>query len=385
MNNEKVLLIGTGATAAPILSAIRDMGFFVGVIGGKRNDICHKLADASHVLDYSDPKNVESVFLNEKYQYIVPSCNDESYFSGSHVASKYDLPGYDSPENTRVIHNKKVFRETLQKFTSHSPRFQFLAKGDALNKALRLPLIVKPAESSTGKGINVVLNQSLLASSIETAEKVSRDGQVILEEFFSGSLHSVSMYFDDSKPKFIFFADEYCTDYEFAVNESNFPSTINSVLRSRMVEEICHIFEQLDLVDGLLHVQVLVDGDQFIIVEAMRRCPGDLYGTLIEMGSGFEYFAAYVTKFVGGAFPKKAFSKNRYICRQTLTAMGSRVFNKFKFDTKGRVIELLTLHSNGSELEDFPNDKQGVVFVEYDSEIDMYAEAGSLKCINLVV
>ena len=384
MNNEKVLLIGTGATAAPILTAIRDMGFFVGVIGGKKNDICHKLADASHVLDYSDPKSVESVFLNEKYNYIVPSCNDESYFSGSHVASKYNLPGYDSIENTKIIQNKKFFREKVQNFSSHSPRFQVLFKGEEFNDELHLPLIVKPSESDTGKGIKIILDKSHLSSAIKNAKKASRDGQAILEEFFTGSLHSVSIFFDNLKPKFIFFVDEYCTDYEFAVNESNFPSSISSSLQNKIVNEICFVFEELKLVDGLLHVQVLIEKDHFIIVEAMRRSPGDLYGTLIEMGSGFEYCAAYVTKFVGGDFSQKAAFKNRFISRQTLTAMGSKILNKLSFITKGRVKEILPLHSNGSELEDFPNDKQGIVFIEYDSKIDMYAEAGSLKSLNFV-
>ena len=52
-------------------------------------------------------------------------------------------------------------------------------------------------------------------------------------------------------------------------------------------EKVELISERLSLVDGLLHVQFILDSGRYWFVEMTRRCPGDLYSLLIEMSTGF--------------------------------------------------------------------------------------------------
>ena len=57
-----------------------------------------------------------------------------------------------------------------------------------------------------------------------------------------------------------FFVDEFCTAYKYQVNSSNSPSTLNKKIKKEVVNAISKIILLLELNDGLLHTQFIVNG-----------------------------------------------------------------------------------------------------------------------------
>lgn len=119
---KKVLLLGSSFSAVPMLLTLKKLGYSVAVCGNLPNDPCHLYADKSFLVDYSSYNDVELIIENERFDFIVPTCNDEGYFVGSRLAEKYGFPGFDSYSNTEAIHIKSRFREVLDSLGLPSPK-----------------------------------------------------------------------------------------------------------------------------------------------------------------------------------------------------------------------------------------------------------------------
>lgn len=386
VRTKKVLIAGTSPTSVPIIKAVKKQGLSVGVVGGKLDDIGHRIADFSHIADYSDWHNVAKIFEEFGYDFLVPTCNDESLMSCSRVAKEHSLPGFDDLEIAKILQDKQGFRAKLMGITRHAPKVYWSGSGTVpSNISVSFPCIVKPAEASTGKGVEVIYSLPQLDEAVNTAVIASRNGNIVIESFIKGTLHSASIFMVDGSPVATFFVDEYCPDYEFAVSESNHPSKLDNQVREAIVCEISSIVSELKLVNGLFHTQVIVNGDDFVVVESMRRCPGDYYGRLIELSTGYPYHESYISTYLGKQPLVHDGALEIPIARQTLTAKESFISSTMRFASKGHLREFWSMCWSGKQVSEFPADKQGVGFFYYDDLDTMFSEVGFLLEDNGVI
>ncbi len=75
--------------------------------------------------------------------------------------------------------------------------------------SLRYPLLVKPSDSFSGRGVTKVFDRTELAAAVADARRNSRSAEVVIEEFIEGSLHSHSAFIKDQEIAFDVFVDEY--------------------------------------------------------------------------------------------------------------------------------------------------------------------------------
>ena len=84
--------------------------------------------------------------------------------------------------------------------------------------------------------------------------------------------------------------------------------------------------------NGLLHTQFISDNNRFWLIETMRRCPGDLYGTLIKKSTGFDYAKFYSKPFLN---QKNSIDEvnllNRYFARHTISSPKDLIFKSIKY------------------------------------------------------
>ena len=77
----KVLLVDTNFSSGPILNYLRNAGHTVMFAGGKPNDFLAKATPGYQQLDYSSPAALADLCTQLGIEYLVPGCNDRSYYS----------------------------------------------------------------------------------------------------------------------------------------------------------------------------------------------------------------------------------------------------------------------------------------------------------------
>ena len=365
---KKVLLVGSSFSALPILFLLKEKGFHVSVCGILKNDPCHYYSDESYFLDYSIKENLLKLASDIKFDFIVPTCNDYSYLSSSWVANQLGFPGFDSNEITNVIHNKLLFREETKSINLPSPQLfnESSIFEDFFNSHGSFELLIKPVDSFSGKGVSKIDNQKDLENAIREAKYHSRTGSTLIEEFVNGSLHSHSAFITSNQISLDFFVDEYCTVYPYQVNCSNHPSKLNEIIKNKVRDSINKLIQKFNLTDGLLHTQFIVKNENVWIIECMRRCPGDLFGYLIEKSTGVNYTNLYVASFINeNSSNFKSNESNQFYGRHTISSINNLINFSFRHNIPCNEMEIIQLKTSGEKLKQAPYDKLGIVFAKF--------------------
>jgi biotin carboxylase len=251
---KRALLVGSSFSAAPIFFLLKKRGLHVSVCGSLRADPCHQYADASFYIDYSDREALLSLVEAESFDFIVPTCNDYSYMSCAWFARRLGYPGFDDFEVAAIIHTKNEFRRITQQYGIPAPRSHRQQVDKSIDSSgLKYPLLVKPIDSFSGRGVTKVKDVSELDAAVDAARTASRSGEIVLEEFVDGALHSHSAFIQRREIVADFFVDEFCTVYPYQVDCSNHPSRLRSAIQGAVRATIAKLVKQLDLQDGLLH------------------------------------------------------------------------------------------------------------------------------------
>ncbi|MBC7513225.1 MAG: carbamoyl-phosphate synthase small subunit [Herminiimonas sp.] len=362
---KKVLLCDAAFSAMPLLEALKAARFHVAVTSGRPQDPCHALAHQSLPIDYSDRQALQELVREHRFDFIVPGCTDISYLAASTVARALGLPGFDREEIVNVIHDKGLFREYAQKQGYPIPRATGVMT-DAV--ALAFPILIKPVDSFSGKGIEKVDTPAELDASHQQAIRHSPSGQVLFEEFVEGRLYSHSAFLRNGAIDSDFFVSEYCTVHPYQVNSSCMANRLDPVVKQKMRGWLTTFAQHADLCDGLVHTQFISRNGEIWLIESTRRCPGDLYSRLIATSTGVDYAALYVSGFCGSADRAGApVPQSRPISRHTVSLNEDCHFVDTTLSLPNVALTYVPIRKTGEFLRAAPFDRAGIYFIEHAS------------------
>lgn len=380
---DRILLIGTSFSAAPLAQCLKQQGKTVSVCGSLPYDPCVAWADTYFQIDYSDPHTLKELITRESFSALCPSCNDYAYLSAAPLAAELGYPGFDHSEVALILSNKAQFRVFAARHGLPIPKAKEVTAESCDLTGLDYPLLVKPTDSFSGRGVTRIENQAALNPALASARKVSRQAQaVVVEEFIEGSLHSHSAFLKNQTIAADFFVDEFCTVYPYQVDCSNSPSCISKMARIRIRECITELAYALHLCDGLLHTQFLVRNNEVYLVECMRRCPGDLFYHLVTFSTGAPYIENYLRPFLGESI---CFSNNEILipwARHTISLPADAIVWSFGHNIPSNEVRMFPLRESGSLIRHAPFDKLAILFARFENNQDLFKITPTLR--NLI-
>lgn len=357
LNN--TLLVDTNRAAYPIYQALLASGHDVFVVGGRSTETLAKLSPNYIPLDYSDAGCLDELVTDRSFDCLVPGCTDLSYTVCAEI-NRGRYPGIDTPEITWRINNKEQFRQIAAEMGLSVPRVM-----NPVEASLFPAVIVKPVDAFSGRGIQVLHDPTpeSIDAAIETARTASASGEVLLEEFVTGQLHSHSAFVRDGKIVADFFVREDCSASPFAVDTSCVTEDIPLNMQHELRGQIERLAEALSLVDGLVHTQFIANDGRFWIIEVTRRCPGDIYSLLVELSTGYPYAASYAAPFIGAsAHPVSSDAKRDHIIRHTVTAPEGAMLWGLRFARPVDIRLWVPLATAGDLLAPSPAGRAAIIF-----------------------
>ena len=296
MKSDKVLVLGTSFSAMPIIKTLQKHGYSVSTVGGYPNEVGHKISDKQYLVNYADTKSVENIIKEENYKNVIPTSNDTSYRTVAALARAYELRNCDSPELAEIFLEKEKFKKHCLEVEVSVPR-QY-TNSEAKKAVLKRPLIVKANDQSSGIGMSVVFNQSELSSAIKLAEQHSLNGEYLIEDFISGQLISFTVFQNNGEIYYFTSCREYCGVSNFQVSSSEWPSFIDDKLTDKILVQINKFLRHIECTEGMSHFQLIVNNNEPYFLEAMRRCPGDLFPRGVELSENFKFYDHYIKRFL---------------------------------------------------------------------------------------
>ena len=280
---KRLLLLGGSHAEVPLVEAAQVYGCFVATLGLDAGGLAARCSDEHYLADFSDVAQVQKLFIEGNFDVLIAGCNDFAAFTAAHVAENVGLARHDSVLQTEEIHLKSRFRLLCEHLEIPVPRSTTINQDDQNVydlEALAFPVLVKPIDLTGGKGMTRCESLSEVDSAIKVAFSISRQRQIVVEEFINGNLRSACFFVYDQEPLLLTHADEYMDLNPFLVTSALVPSGATMQQLDTVTEYVRAISTELGLCDGILHVQYLATEKFAYVVEMCRRPPGDLYVSL---------------------------------------------------------------------------------------------------------
>lgn len=355
----KVLLLDTAFAAAPIYDALLAGGHEVWVMGNRESDLLAARAGDRWIRqDYSNVAAVEGHVEDHGFDRVVPGCTDVSIATCTQLSA---MQGHiDSHDVNETLGNKARFRAVCEEINLRAPRVVSAESFPQLGK-----FICKPVDAFSGRGISIFdgTDPEALSAAIATAHLASPSGQIVLETFVEGNLHSCTGFVVSGRLTDTFYVIEGSSANPFAVDTSFVTYSVPAAFRDELESGLNRLAAAIGLRNGLLHTQFILAADGAYVVEVSRRCPGDLYSLLIEYSTGYPYAARYAAEFLGDSVEIPALSR-RLILRHTVTADTECVFSGLRFRQQVPALAYFPLQTTGARLLARQGNRAGVFFCE---------------------
>ena len=155
---------------------------------------------------------------------------------------------------------------------------------------LHFPLIVKPVDAYSSKGVKKVQNEEKLKEAFFEAKSISRNKKVIVEEFFEGEEISVDLFVEDGVAKILLISnsEKIKSDEHFAIFRGRFPAEV-SEKTAKDVRLVCQmIADAFHIQNAPMLVQMVTDGERVSVLEFCARTGGAMKWLLIQHVTGVD-------------------------------------------------------------------------------------------------
>lgn len=376
---KKILILNGSHSDIPLINAAKELGLFVITTGNNPNLIGHKYADKYVYGDFSNCEEMLKIAKEEKIDYVCSCANDFGIISASYVAEKLGLGGHDSYETTLKLHHKDKFKQ----FAYENELLTSVGKGfddrsDALEYAfsLKYDLIIKPIDLTGGKGVSKATCDKEKEKAVDYAFSMSHAKRIVIEKFIIGSYHCASVFLVNKKVVLFYSDNEYSYHSPYYVATGAGPAKEIDKVKNIIVREAEKVANLLNLVDGKLHMQYIMDKDDNIyIIEYMRRLAGDFFCYPVSRALDIDAAKLVVMSECGYDLSSCIDSKlqKRNTGNHVLLTPKNGIINNIIIDEKLRknIFYEFIWWKPGYKVTNYQTDKLGVIFFDFDNYQEM--------------
>ena len=291
----KALVIAGGLPQIELIKQLKEQGIEALLADGSSAAVARPYADKFFHVDVFDMEAIKDIAVKEKVDFLITVCADQVLLVVAKVSEMLGLPCYIDYETCQNVSDKirmkRLFKQSGVPTTDYVETDDF--DMDVIGK-LKFPLVVKPVDAYSSKGVRKADNLEELKRYYEEAHQIGRSGRVIVEEFFSGEEISVDAFVVDGKARVLNVTNsEKVKDKDrFVIFRGRYPVKASETVLLK-IEEICQkIADGFGLVNAPLLVQLLHDGDKVSVLEFCARTGGNMKYLLIKYASGVDVIGA---------------------------------------------------------------------------------------------
>lgn len=380
---KKVLLLNAGHTEEPLIKELKEMGVYLITSGNRADMPGHQYADEYIAADYSDKEAVLKIVKEQNVDGIVSCAHDFGMITASYVAEQMGWKGHDTLENTLLLHEKDRFKELCVRLGIRSPLstcFEHEEKAISFLKDVEYPIICKAVDQTSGVGILRANNYEEAVLAIHNSFEKSRIKKIVIEPFIVGNQESFVAFVVNKKVVSCTACNCFSPINPYLIQTETMPSDNFANLKEELIGITELLFNELNLVDGLITIQYIVKDGKPYVIETMRRCLGNRFLTPVTAVTGFPWHKALVMAELGMDCSelKEEQPMARYAGHHAIMAdrNGRYIGIEIPEDIMEHVFEYVELYSKGDMLEKNLSERLGYLYYKYETkeEIKQAAE-----------
>lgn len=382
---KKLLLLGGSTQQIPAIEYATKRGYYTVICDYLPNNPGQHFADKFYCISTTDKEAILKIAHMEKVDGIVAYASDPAAPTAAYVAEQMGLP--TNPYNSvELLTRKDKFRAFLAKHGFHTPKAKGYLSIDEAKKdigSFRLPVFIKPVDSSGSKGVSKLTNAKDLETKIERALVYSRAKRVIIEEFVERRGYQVAGdgFSVDGELVFRSFANDHFNSNAlnpFVPISASFPYNEPKRIHKKIHVEIQRLFDLLHMNIGSYNFDIRIDSNENVyLMEIGPRNGGNYIPQVIKYATGVDMLDYTIRAAMGeNCSDIKMKEPKGYWSYYAVHSVEAGTLKKIKIDNNVRQHNIVKSHMNYTIGDKVPayvgsNSSIGILIMKFSSMNEM--------------
>lgn len=388
-NKKRLLLLGGSMQQVPAIIYARNNGYTTILCDFLEDNPGQNYADRFYCVSTTDKEMILRVAQKEQIDGIVAYASDPAAPTAAFVAEKMGLPTnpFDSVE---ILAFKDKFRDFLKENGFNCPLAKSFACSSAAIESVnlfKLPVMVKPIDSSGSKGVVRVDSIKDIETAIENAFSHSRNGRIIIEEYTEMNHEFMiggDCFIENGKIEFLGLLNchrDRDVNPLVPVGKS-YPLQSDNNRIEKIRETVQKIVDILSINFGCFNLELMFDeNDDLYVIEMGPRNGGNMIPDLLHMATGFDMIAATIEAALGknvkSTLPSKAkATQESFMATHNIHTAKSGLYKGLKIDEKIKkhILKSVIYKEKGEPVYYFDgaNKAVGIIFMEFSNSSEMF-------------
>lgn len=381
--DKKLLVLGgkpSGST--DIVEYAKSMGAYVIVADYLNQDVspAKQLADEAWLVSTDDVDTLARLARENGVNRVFTGVHEFNISKALDLAERLELPFYVTRDQWEICSNKDRFKRLCMDFGI--PVTQAYEDFDIRNfrefDNIEYPIIIKPVDSSGGRGIFICYNANELENNYEKSLSYSKSKKVIVEQYVTAEEVTLHYIAQDGEIILIMMADRRLQHLWRGLMPLpvafEFPSKYLDLYLETMDHKVKKMFKSIGIRNGIFFIQSFCDGNQFTFYEMGLRINGNLPYKITKVIDGLNSMEMLVNYSMSGKMydrPLKDLVNPHYDRRAAVLSVfttSGEIKNISGVDDvklMDGVIDVLMIHREGKRImeEDIGTLKQRVMII----------------------
>lgn len=377
---KKILLLGGSAQQIVAIETAKRLGYCTVLCDFLPDNPGQSYADKFYLVSTTDKEAVLEVAKTEKIDGVLAYASDPAAPTSAYVAERLNLPTnpYISVE---TLCNKDCFREFLRSNGFNTPVAKGYSDKNVNPMDFRLPVIVKPVDSSGSKGATVLYTWEGLEAAMDFAFSFSRSHRVIIEEFI------------EKKHEYLIGGDIFVADGKiilWGLLNCHRDSSVNPLVpvgksyplflekKDEIVvrDTLQKMVERLGIRFGSVNVELVVDKNNRVWpIDVGPRAGGNMIPDLLSMIFGVDVVEMAVLAAMGKPITADVKEGTPFFATHNLHSAKNGIYQGITFSEKleKKIIKKFLYKKVGDQVEYFDNAAKalGIIFMKFENQDEM--------------
>lgn len=285
MSKKKILILGGNYSTVMVVNYAHEKGLYVVVASNQEHGEAKEIADESVLIDVEDHDALVGYIRDNNISGVMTGASEFHILNMIRLCKKANLPVYATEEQWNICQNKQLFKNLCRKYGVPCVKeFSACDNPDTFD----YPIIVKPTDGCSARGISVCQNVEEYRNAISKALEYSNEKKVIIEKFLenNGTTMSVRYIAVDGELYLEAVGDRYVLDHEkgkaLITAAAFYPSKYTDMYIRTVDEKVKNMFKGLGLKNGVLFMESIANESGVWFYEMGLRISGGMTYKITE-------------------------------------------------------------------------------------------------------
>lgn len=297
LKGKKLLILGGSKISCEIVNKARELGVSTVVTDWYplKDSPAKQIADEYFMTSTTDIPAMVNLIKENNIDGVITGYTDSVLPHYADICEAAGLPAYGTRKQLEILTDKTKYKKLCQEYNIPVVEEYQISEEELKTEKvndLKYPVLVKPADGSGARGVYICNNPDELQKNYLLSLNYSQSKEILVERYIIGKEVTVFYLLHNGEIYLTGMGNRHMGDSQEGTIPLPVAYTFPSIHLDRYVKEtdenVKNMFRSLDMKDGMVFMQCLVQDGECIIYDIGYRLTGTLEYKLMDAVDGYD-------------------------------------------------------------------------------------------------